>query len=122
MIEIRLAPQEAVQNACTRLGCSVAEARLFVAEDAGSPQGSCLVLLQGETGQAVMEIEPRSFLYDGLLRTALYLMLQNGVKTAAVTGAVNAPVLKRLGFEEKNEMWSGKLTPGIFECCGHKES
>ena len=121
MVEITLADKEKIPEACALLGMEYRDSmRLFTASESNEQAGICLVDFFGEKGTAVMKTNGKGYIYDGVLRSALNLMLENGVKEAAVTGEENKILLSRLGFHKQGGQRVGEVNDRIFDCCEHK--
>ncbi|MDR3643833.1 MAG: hypothetical protein P4M02_02015 [Clostridia bacterium] len=120
MVEIRLAEQEKVKAACEALGEEYTEGLLlYDATESGEDAGFCLIRRSGVEAQAVIKTNGRLYIYDGLLRAALSLMLRLKVRTALLAGEINAPLAEQLGFRPEGGRWSAAVKEEMFPaCCG----
>lgn len=122
MVEFLKAPARRTREACERYGVPFTDtALLFEAADADRPAGECLALPQGDGGRLFIRTDGPSYLYDGLLRTALCALVARGIARATVEGELNEVLLRRLGFTPRENVWDGALSPDIFDCCGSQK-
>lgn len=128
MIEIKLAASERIAEICEKLGVENDPAlSVYVATENGQVLGCCGFKMDGSIGELCFtSIEDPSLapIEDGLLRSALALMLDSGVETAYCKGGVPAKMLKRLGFKEKDGVYLLELNNSFLtqaSCCGCKE-
>lgn len=128
MIEIKLAPQQKIEEICARLGIAATPGlRVYAATEKGEPLGCCGFEMRGDNGSlsfTSMEDASLALIEDGLLRSTLSFMFESGVETVACKGGVPAKMLTRLGFKDRDgeyflDLNNSFLTQGC--CCGAKK-
>jgi hypothetical protein len=128
MIQIRLLENKKAAAACECLGLPVCGGYLvYEAMEGENAFGSCIFGITGSQGRFYRVQMNGDGLYgiaDGLVRSALSLMVQRGVKeavsdsTADAAGAIDAKLLWGTGFRQCGGQWHRTLSEGFFSGCG----
>jgi hypothetical protein len=113
MIEIKLAPEEKIEEICEKLGIAKTEGLyVYAAMERDEPLGCCGFAFSGSEGElrfTSIEGAGLAMIEDGLLRSSLSMMFEHGVEFVICEGSVRAVMLKRLGFNEAEGVYSLEL-------------
>lgn len=130
MIEIKLDDTRSVIDKCKKYSIDYsAGIKNYSAYESGKIIGFCIFTINHEKPKESAEILriqifegiPLS-IADGLLRSALYYMLEHGVKTAKCAKIIDESFLTLLHFIKAGDTYSVEIKKEIFDCgCNEKE-
>lgn len=121
MIEINLLKEEAASELCRKYGVTGQSGLLVYCAVEGDTQlGSCIFSIDGETGRLFRVDMVDGSLYgiaDGLVRSALSLMVQRGARLVTCDGGVDGRLLLGTGFTQNDGIWQREISESFFAGC-----
>lgn len=115
MIECRPAEGERLRDACAETGVPFRKGVFaYRAVESGEYAGCCVVSRDGDRAAFCLRTNGVDYIYDGLLRSALNLAWKQGVRRAVLTGEVDRALAGRLGFCERDGVFSADVKEDMF--------
>lgn len=121
MIEIKLLEEGRAVEACADCGCVYGPRTFVYAATQGDESfGVCIFEMEGEAGRILcirMREAGLAPIADGLLRSAMSLMVVRGVRKAECAAVIEPALLRRAGFREQGGVYSTALSETFFAGC-----
>lgn len=128
MIEMKLITGEAAAGLFAGADGETASGEKFAyaAFEGGEEKGVCVFTLARKEARIYLlkTVGDDLSIEDALLRAALYFLLRHGAFSAVFSAwspknasAGQKAVLKALGFQREDNLWTEELTPAVFSHC-----